>query len=142
MVKISKQASSEITLTTGTAVRHSWALHSEKEFLSLPDTESYPPCCTTKQLGCEWYMGFASFNVFLNWRYNNVMAEFTHHNKTKRFPQLTHTHLKCLRSQSVNWCFLAPSLMPYPLHIEIPCFSGRIAQAFQAKSISSPVRQE
>lgn len=142
MVKVSKQASSGITLTTGTAGRHSWALHSGKEFLPSPDTESEAPCFITKQPGCEWYMGFASTEIFWNRRYSNVMAEFTRHNKTKRFPQLTRIHFKCLRSHSATWCFLAPSLMPYPLHTEIPCFSWRVSQGFQAKSISSPVRQE
>lgn len=64
MVKVSKHASSEITLATGTALTHSWALHSEKGFLPLSDTKSYPLHGATKQLGYELYMGFTWSKYF------------------------------------------------------------------------------
>lgn len=64
MVKVSKHASSKITLATATALTHSWALHSEKGFLPLPDTKSYPPHGATKQLGHELYVGFTRSKYF------------------------------------------------------------------------------
>lgn len=130
MAKVSKHASSEITLATGTAVTHSWAVHSEKRFLPLPDTKSYPPCGATKQFGYELYVGFTSIKIFLSWKCNNGMGEFTPHDKTEWLPEWIHIHYECLRKQSTNWCFLAPNLMLYPLHKEILCFSGRITPAF------------
>lgn len=130
MAKVSKHASSEITLATGTAVTHSWAVHWEKGFLALPDTKSYPPHGTTKQLGYELYVGFTSIKILLSWRCNNVMAEFTLHDKTERLPEWIHIHYECLRKQSGSWHILAPNLMLYPLYKEILCFSDRITQAF------------
>lgn len=59
-----------------------------------------------------------------------MIAKFSLHNKTKKFPELIHIHCKCLRKQPKSWHFLYSQLMHFSLHKEILYFSNRITQAF------------
>lgn len=131
MVKVSKHASSERTLATSTAVTPSWAVHSEKGFLPLPDIKSHPPYAATKQLGYELCIKNSLPPIYF-WAGGATMRWLSSHFMTKLrgSPNESISIMNVWGKQYGSWHFLAPSLTLYPLHKEILCFSDRITQAF------------
>lgn len=131
MVKVSKHASSEITLAASPTVTHSWAVHSEQGFLPLPDTKSYPPYGATKQLGYEIYIKNSLPSKHL-WAEGATTWLPSSPFMTKPRGSLNES-ISIVNVWGNNpgaGTFCLPSSCTFPLHREIPYFSNRITQPF------------